>query len=78
MLKSHPASEVSFPDAELMKVYGRMVQIRELMVNNGIGFVDGISLHVAAMTCCNRTQLIMGTAMTLPSPMFSLFLHLGR
>jgi DDE superfamily endonuclease len=46
MLKSHPASEVSFPDAELMKVYARMVQIREPMVNNVIGFVDGVSLQV--------------------------------
>jgi DDE superfamily endonuclease len=50
ILKSHPAAEVPFPDAELMKVYARMVQIREPMVNNVIGFVDGESLQVQ---CCD-------------------------
>ena len=50
MLKRHPAAEVYFPDAELMKVYARMVQTREPMVNNVIGFVDGLSLQVQ---CCD-------------------------
>jgi hypothetical protein len=40
MLKSHPAAEESFSDAALMKVYARMVQIREPMVKNVIGFVE--------------------------------------
>lgn len=45
-LKRHPASEVSFPDDNEMRVYANMVQFREPMVNNVIGFVDGLSLAV--------------------------------
>jgi DDE superfamily endonuclease len=46
LLRRHPAAEVSFPDDDLMRIYARMVQSREPMINNVIGFVDGLSLSV--------------------------------
>ena len=46
ILKTHPASRVIFPDDNQMRVFADIIQIREPMVNNVIGFVDGLSLAV--------------------------------
>ena len=46
ILKTHPAARVIFPDDNQMREFAEMIQIREPMVNNVIGFVDGLSLPV--------------------------------
>lgn len=46
ILRTHPASRVVFLDENQMRTFADMVQLREPMVNNVIGFVDGLSLAV--------------------------------
>ena len=41
-LANHPIAEVRFPCAEKMRRFSRMVQARELLVDNIIGFMDGV------------------------------------
>ena len=45
-LRNHPSARVVFPDNDEMRNFAEMVQIREPMVNNVIGFVDGLSVPV--------------------------------
>jgi hypothetical protein len=43
-LKSHPASKISFPNDEQKQNYAAMIHFREPLVQNIIGFVDGLRL----------------------------------
>jgi DDE superfamily endonuclease len=45
-LKRHPLAEILFPDHDKMRVLAAMVQRREPMIDNVIGFVDGLSVPV--------------------------------
>jgi hypothetical protein len=42
-LRSHPIAQVKFPDATKMREFPDMVQEREPLVSNIIGFMDGVS-----------------------------------
>ncbi len=42
-LRSHPFARVKFPDGDKMREYAAMVQTREPLVDNIIGFMDGFS-----------------------------------
>ena len=44
MLRTHPFACVKFPNDEKMRVFADMVQEREPLANNVIGFMDGVSL----------------------------------
>jgi len=43
-LANHPIAEVRFPGAEKMRQFARMVQAREPLVDDVIGFMDGVSI----------------------------------
>ena len=43
-LADHPIAEVRFPCAEKMRRFARMVQAREPLVDDVIGFMDGVSI----------------------------------
>jgi hypothetical protein len=43
LLKGHPFARVKFPNREKMREYADMVRMREPMVDNIIGFMDGAS-----------------------------------
>ena len=58
VLKTHPAARVIFPDDNQMRKFAKMIQIRERIVNNVIGFVDGLSLPVQ----CSDDILLQNTA----------------
>jgi hypothetical protein len=53
-LKNHPASKIVFPDAIKMHYFAEMIQHREPMIGNVIGFVDGLSLPIQ---CCDEAML---------------------
>ena len=42
-LRDHPFARVKFPDREKMREYAAMVQLREPLVDDIIGFMDGVS-----------------------------------
>ena len=42
-LRDHPFARVKFPDREKMREYAAMVQLQEPLVDDIIGFMDGIS-----------------------------------
>jgi hypothetical protein len=42
-LTDHPFAQVKFPDGEKMREYAAMVEVREPIVNDIIGFMDGVS-----------------------------------
>jgi hypothetical protein len=42
-LRAHPFTRVQFPSREKMREYTAMVQAREPLVDNIIGFMDGVS-----------------------------------
>ena len=42
-LRNHPFARVKFPDGDKMREYAAMVQMREPLVDNIIGFMDGFS-----------------------------------
>jgi hypothetical protein len=42
-LCNHPLAQVKFPDGARMREFANMVQLRALLVNNIIGFMDGVS-----------------------------------
>jgi hypothetical protein len=42
-LRNHPFARVKFPNRDKMREYTAMVQVREPLVDNIIGFMDGIS-----------------------------------
>ncbi len=43
-LADYPIAEVRFPSAEKMRRFAGMVQSREPLVDDGIGFMDGVSI----------------------------------
>jgi hypothetical protein len=43
-LANHPIAEVRFPCAEKMRRFARMVQARKPLVDDIIGFMDGVSI----------------------------------
>ena len=45
-LKNNVDARIQFPDQVKMAYYASLVQIREPLINNVIGFVDGLSIHV--------------------------------
>ena len=69
-LKNNEYAKISFPDPAKMAEFAAMVQVREPMVDNVIGFVDGLSLPIQCSddeymqnaayngyshdTCCNN------------------------
>jgi hypothetical protein len=40
-MRDHPFVKVKFPDREKMREYAAMVEVREPIINDIIGFVDG-------------------------------------
>jgi hypothetical protein len=42
-LRAHPFARVQFPNIEKMREYAAMVQVREPLVDDIIGFMDGVS-----------------------------------
>ncbi len=49
LLRDHPFARVRFPDDAKMRDFANMVQRREPMVNDIIGFLDGVSFLVQCM-----------------------------
>ena len=45
-LKNNEFAKISFPDHAKMAEFAAMIQVREPMVDNVIGFVDGLSLPI--------------------------------
>jgi hypothetical protein len=45
-LRGHPFARVKFPNGEKMREYANMVRMREPMVDDIIGFMDGVSFSV--------------------------------
>jgi hypothetical protein len=43
-LRYHPLARVMFPNVEKMQLFLDMISVREPMVNNVIGFMDGLGL----------------------------------
>ncbi len=48
-LRDHPFGRVKFSDREKMREYAAMVDVREPIVNNIIGFMDGVSFSTKCM-----------------------------
>ncbi len=44
-LRNHPPAQVKFPDGAKMREFANMVWLRAPLVNNIIGFIDGVSLN---------------------------------
>ena len=57
-LRRHPAAAVEFPDEEKMEYFASMVQSREPLIRNVIGFVDGLSLACQ----CSDSHLLQNAA----------------
>jgi hypothetical protein len=57
-LRRHPASVVEFPDEDKMRYFASMVHSREPLVNNVIGFVDGLTLACQ----CSDNELLQNAA----------------
>jgi hypothetical protein len=45
-LSVHPIAQVKFPDQEKMRQFANMVQLRAPIVNDVIGFMDGVLIPV--------------------------------
>jgi hypothetical protein len=48
-LQFHPLTSIVFPNEEKMQRFAEMISLRELMIANVIGFMDGLGL-VTQMT----------------------------
>jgi hypothetical protein len=48
-LRDHPFAKVKFLDREKMREYAAMVEVREPIVNDIIGFMDGVSFSTKCM-----------------------------
>jgi hypothetical protein len=48
-LTDHPFAQVNFPDGDKMREYAAMVEVREPIVNDIIGFMDGVSFSTKRM-----------------------------
>ncbi len=51
-LMDHPFAQVKFPDGDKMREYAAMVEVREPIVNDIIGFMDGVSFPNKCMDEC--------------------------
>jgi hypothetical protein len=51
-LRDHPFAKVKFPDREKMREYATMVEVREPIVNDIIGFMDGVSFSIECTDEC--------------------------
>ena len=51
-LRDHPFAKAKFPNREKMREYAAMVQVREPLVNDIIGFMDGISFPAECTDDC--------------------------
>jgi hypothetical protein len=52
LLRGHPFARVKFPNGEKMREYANMVRMREPMVDDIIGFIDGVSFSVECTNNC--------------------------
>jgi hypothetical protein len=52
LLRGHPFVRVKFPNAEKMREYADMLRMREPMVDNIIGFMDGVSFSTECTDDC--------------------------
>jgi len=43
-LRFHPLARIKFPDEQKMQQFAEMISIREPMISNIIGFMDGLGL----------------------------------
>jgi hypothetical protein len=43
-LRYHPLARVKFPDKQKMQMFVEMIRLREPMISNVIGFMDGLGL----------------------------------
>lgn len=57
-LKNNEYAKVSFPDPEKMAEFASIIQLREPLVDNVIGFVDGLSLPVQ----CSDNECLQNAA----------------
>ena len=58
-LRAHPFARVQFPGREKMREYAAMVQAREPLVDDIIGFMDGFLSQPSALTIVStKTQCI--------------------
>jgi hypothetical protein len=64
-LRSHPIAQVKFPNAAKMREFADMVQEREPLVSDIIGFMDGShSLHNALTNVSSRMHIIADMTVT--------------
>ncbi len=56
-LRDYPFAKVKFPDREKMREYAAMVEVREPIVNDIIGFMDSVSFSTECtwMNVLSRT-----------------------
>jgi hypothetical protein len=52
LFRGHPFARVNFPNREKMREYTDMVQMRESMVDNIIGFMDSVSFPAECIDDC--------------------------
>ncbi len=57
-LRNHPFARVKFPDRDKMREYAPMVQTREPLVDNIIGFMDGVSFPAKCTDDCIAQKAI--------------------
>jgi len=64
-LRSHPIAQVKFPNAAKMREFADMVQEREPLVSDIIGFMDGShSLQNALTNVSSRMHIIADMTVT--------------
>jgi hypothetical protein len=52
LLRGHPFARVKFPNGEKMREYTNIVRMREPMVDDIIGFMDGVSFSAECTENC--------------------------
>jgi hypothetical protein len=52
LLRGHPFARVKFPSGEKMREFANMVRMREPMVDDIIGFMDGVSFSAECTDNC--------------------------
>jgi hypothetical protein len=52
MLNDHPFAKVKYPDHAKMREYTYMIKAREPLVNDVIGFMDGVSFSTGCTSKC--------------------------
>ena len=51
-LRDHPFAMLKFPNRDRLREYAAMVQLREPLVNDIIGFMDGVSFPAECTDDC--------------------------